>query len=208
MREAIHALKYDRLHPAARRLGECSPRHRATWPDAPANCSSCRCRCIGQARTARLQPGEPLPKRPRRSAQSHPEWRLTLAPAMLMRLRATGARPDYPAPASASTCAALPGSRSRRVAGKHILVVDDILTTGATCARAAQSLHEPAQHTRVRGHAGARAPLLHSLRTASREIRRQAPRRGIGRHRLAGGSHHTTTNHLFDEGKRCRWEKP
>ena len=92
MREAIHALKYDRLHPAARALGRMlaeaiaqlaaeAPAEMLVVP-VPLHRSKYAQRGFNQARSLA---GEALAV----LRKTHPQWRLTLAPSTLMRLRAT-----------------------------------------------------------------------------------------------------------------------
>jgi len=92
MKAAIHALKYDRLQPAARGLGRMLAQASLNWPaKRPLRCLWFPCRCTGQS-----MPSEASTRlvrwlfmRLRRSERRMPEWRLTLASKTLMRLRAT-----------------------------------------------------------------------------------------------------------------------
>ena len=92
MKEAIHALKYDRLHPAARGLGRLlaeaiaklagqAPAEMLVVP-IPLHRAKYAQRGFNQARSLAREALGFLGK-------SHPEWRLTLAASTLMRLRAT-----------------------------------------------------------------------------------------------------------------------
>ena len=73
--------------------------------------------------------------------KSHPAWQLTLAPTTLMRLRATESQAGLtPRQRRLNVRGAFRVSDPSAVAGKHILLVDDILTTGATARAAAQAL--------------------------------------------------------------------
>jgi ComF family protein len=73
--------------------------------------------------------------------KSHPQWRLTLAPGTLMRLRATGSQAGLtPRQRRLNVRGAFSVSDPSKVAGDHVLLVDDILTTGATARAAAQTL--------------------------------------------------------------------
>jgi len=144
MKAAIHALKYDRLHPAARRLGGMLataiaqlageapiemlvvpvPLHRAKFAD----------RGFNQARALAEQALRFLRK-------SHPEWRLTLASSTLMRLRATESQAGLNLrERRLNVRGAFTVADKAAVAGKHILLTDDILTTGATARSAARTL--------------------------------------------------------------------
>ncbi|MGA2672045.1 MAG: ComF family protein [Terracidiphilus sp.] len=144
MKAAIHALKYDRLHPAARGLG----------------------RMLAEAigKLAKEAPAEmlvvPVPLHPSKHAQrgfnqarllaayalgflrsSHPEWRLTLASSTLMRLRATESQAGLtPRQRRLNVRGAFTVSDPAAVRLKHILVIDDIFTTGATARAAALAL--------------------------------------------------------------------
>jgi ComF family protein len=144
MRGAIHALKYDRMHPAARRLGAMLataiaklagdapngllvipvPLHRAKLAD----------RGFNQARALAVHALRVL-------ARSHPEWKLTLAPSTLMRLRATGTQAGLtPRQRRMNVRGAFQVANPTAVTGRHILLVDDILTTGATARAASKTL--------------------------------------------------------------------
>ena len=118
MREAIHALKYDGLHPAARGLGKhARRRHRCSLPPKrPLRCSLSRFRCIASKHAergfnqARLLAAEALSV----LAQEPPDWRLTLAPSTLMRLRATESQAGlHAAPAPPQRARRFPRLRSR-----------------------------------------------------------------------------------------------
>jgi ComF family protein len=144
MKAAIHALKYERLHPAARGLGRLLaqaiaqlageaplemlvipvPLHRAKFAD----------RGFNQARALAEQALRFLRK-------SHPEWQLTLAPSTLMRLRATESQAGLTfRQRRMNVRGAFTVSDSAAVASRHVLLIDDIFTTGATARAAAQAL--------------------------------------------------------------------
>jgi ComF family protein len=73
--------------------------------------------------------------------KSHPSWRLSLAPATLIRLRSTESQAGLtPRQRRQNVRGAFRVSDPAAVRGKHVLLVDDILTTGATARAAAQSL--------------------------------------------------------------------
>jgi ComF family protein len=143
LKDAIHALKYDGLHPAARGLG-------AMLAGA-----------IGQL--AGETPGEmlvtPVPLHRRKQAQrgfnqawalagealrilrrSHPQWRLTFAPGLLARVRATESQAGLtPRQRRLNVRAAFAVTNPAAVKDKNILVIDDIMTTGATARAAARA---------------------------------------------------------------------
>jgi ComF family protein len=144
MREAIHALKYDRLHPAARGLGRMlaeamaqlageAPPQMLVVP-VPLHRSKYAQRGFNQARALAAEALGFL-------RRSHPEWRLTLAPSTLMRLRATESQAGLtPRQRRLNVRGAFSVSDPLMVTQRHVLVVDDILTTGATARAAAQAL--------------------------------------------------------------------
>jgi ComF family protein len=73
--------------------------------------------------------------------KSHPEWRLKLASRTLMRLRATASQAGLsPRQRRLNVRGAFSVSDVEAVAGRNILLVDDILTTGATAREAARAL--------------------------------------------------------------------
>ncbi len=144
MKDAIHALKYERLHLAARGLGRLLaqaiaqlagqaptemlvipvPLHRAKFADRGFNQARALAEyAIGFLRT------------------SHPQWRLTLASSTLMRLRATESQAGLNLrQRRLNVRGAFMVSDPPAVALKHILLIDDILTTGATVRAAARVL--------------------------------------------------------------------
>ena len=144
MKAAIHALKYDRLHPAARPLGQMLARAIAQLAgEAPAEMlvvpvplhrSKLADRGFNQARSLAGYALELLRK-------SHPEWRLTLAPSTLMRLRATASQAGLTSHQRRKNVrGAFTVSDQDAVRMKHILLIDDIFTSGATARAAAQAM--------------------------------------------------------------------
>ena len=144
MRSAIHALKYERIRPAARRLGALLAVAIAQFgPDVlsdvlvvpvPLHRFKQKERGFNQARTLATYAMAVL-------RRSHPEWRLTLASSTLMRLRSTESQAGLtPQQRRKNVRGAFKVSDPSAVRGKHVLLVDDILTTGATARAAAQSL--------------------------------------------------------------------
>jgi len=146
MRAAIHALKYDRLHAAARGLGEMlaeaigqlageAPEEMLVVP-VPLHQSKYAERGFNQARLLAAAALESLRK-------THPEWRLTLASRTLMRLRATESQAGLtPRQRRLNVKGAFEVSDPGAVTMKHILVIDDIFTTGATARAAASALQQ------------------------------------------------------------------
>jgi ComF family protein len=144
MKAAIHALKYDRLHPAARGLGRMlaeaiaqlaadAPSEMLVVP-VPLHRSKYAQRGFNQARSLAVYALGFLRK-------SHPDWRLTLASSTLMRLRATESQAGLSfRQRRLNLNGAFTVSDKAAVNMKHILVIDDIFTTGATARAAAQAL--------------------------------------------------------------------
>jgi len=144
MRAAIHALKYDRLHPAARKLGKMLAQAIAQLaPEAPAEMlaipiplhrSKAAERGFNQARALAAYALESLRK-------THPQWRLTLDERVLVRQRSTASQAGLTfrqrrlnLRGSFAVC------DSATVEARDILLIDDILTTGATVRAASQAL--------------------------------------------------------------------
>jgi ComF family protein len=144
MRDAIHALKYNRMHSAARLLGRMLATAIARLAtDAPADMlvvpvplhrSKHAARGFNQARALAVHAVDTL-------RRTHPDWHLTLDPRALARIRATGSQAGLtPRQRCQNLRGAFKVSDPSAVAGRHILVIDDIFTTGATARAAAQAL--------------------------------------------------------------------
>jgi ComF family protein len=144
MKAAIHALKYDGLYPAARGLGRMlaeaiaqlaqeAPAEMLVVP-VPLHRSKYAQRGFNQARSLAAHALGFLRK-------SHPAWRLTLASSTLMRLRATESQAGLTfRQRRLNVSGAFTVSDPAAVNMKHILVIDDIFTTGATARAAAKAL--------------------------------------------------------------------
>jgi len=144
MKEAIHALKYDRLHPAARGLGKLlaeaiaklagkAPAEMLVVP-IPLHRAKYAQRGFNQARLLAAEALKFLRK-------SHPQWRLALAPSTLMRLRATESQAGLTShQRRLNVLGAFSVSDPSQVKERHVLLVDDMMTTGATARAAAQAL--------------------------------------------------------------------
>ena len=144
MREAIHALKYDRLHPASNGLGLMlakaiaqlageAPAEMLVIP-VPLHPSKYAQRGFNQSRSLAAAALGFLRK-------SHPQWRLVLASSTLLRQRATESQAGLtPRQRRHNVRGAFLVSDPARVNAQHVLIVDDILTTGATARAAARAL--------------------------------------------------------------------
>jgi ComF family protein len=144
MKAAIHALKYGRLHPAARGLGRMLAQAIAKLADeapgemlvvpVPLHRSKYAERGFNQARSLAVHALKALSK-------THPQWRLTLASRTLMRLRATASQAGLtPRQRRLNVRGAFDVSDPAAVSKKHVLLIDDIFTTGSTVRASAQAL--------------------------------------------------------------------
>jgi ComF family protein len=144
MKSAIHALKYEGIHPAGLMLGEMlaqaiaqlaseAPAEMLVVP-VPLHRSKQAQRGFNQARALAVHALEFLRK-------SHPQWRLTLAAGSLVRLRETESQAGLTwRQRRLNVRGAFSVANPSAVDGKHILVIDDIYTTGATARAVAQAL--------------------------------------------------------------------
>jgi ComF family protein len=164
MRAAIHAFKYDRMHPAAGRLGAMlgqailklageAPAELLVVP-VPLHRSKLSERGFNQARALAREAIRALGK-------SNPEWRLTLAPKTLIRLRVTQTQAGLsPHQRRQNVRGAFQVGDTGAVRGRDILLIDDILTTGATARAASLALKR----------AGAKSVWVATLARAGREF--------------------------------------
>jgi ComF family protein len=144
LKDAIHALKYDRLHPAARGLGRMlaqavepliseAPQGLVVVP-VPLHKRKYAQRGFNQARALARETIACMQR-------SHPEWRLTLETDALMRMRATESQAGLtPCQRRLNVRAAFRVPDKTAVAGKNVLVIDDVMTTGATARAAALAI--------------------------------------------------------------------
>jgi ComF family protein len=162
MKQAIHALKYGRIHPAARRLGKMlATAIGQLASEAPAEMLVVP---IPLHRAKRAERGFNQASRLAEQAlailrKTNPDWRLTLAPSALVRLRSTQSQAGLnPRKRRINMRGAFKVPDRAAVEGNDVLVIDDILTTGATARAAAQALMK----------AGARSVWMATLARARR----------------------------------------
>jgi ComF family protein len=149
MRAAIHALKYGRRPVIARPLA-------ALLAEVGARLVTGTCNGAAADGPRDLLDGVvPVPLHRSRAAErgfNQAEllaapcaraWRLPLHTGVLVRVRPTRAQTDLDAAARrANVAGAFAVARPRGVAGRRLLLVDDVLTTGATAGAAARALRE------------------------------------------------------------------
>lgn len=144
MKQAIHALKYGGLRPAARPLGRMLAQAIAQLAaeasgellvvPVPLHRSKHAQRGFNQARSLAREAIVAL-------RRTHPQWRLSLAPTTLMRLRPTESQAGLtPRQRRLNVKGAFSVSDPAAVTMKHVLLIDDILTTGATARAAADAV--------------------------------------------------------------------
>lgn len=216
LKDAIHALKYGGLIPASaelgRRLAEAIARLANQAPaemlviPVPLHTSKQATRGFNQAGLLARHALQTL-------RRTHPSWRLTLSSGVLVRQRATGTQAGLtPRQRRLNVRGAFRMTDPAAITGKHVLVVDDILTTGATARAASQALLDAgAESVWVATLARARriSPIQDGSASLGSVIANgtcPAPRRAFTFNPQAC-THHQAI-HLLDEEIGCRWEKP
>lgn len=151
MRQAIHALKYDRISPAAKNLGRMLAGSIATlYGEAPKELLVIP---VPLHRRRHAERGFNQTRLLARAAlrslkRTHPDWKLAFAPRALVRSRYTESQFSLtPRQRRQNVRGAFRVPSAEAVKGRHILLVDDILTTGATARAAALALQRAGAET-------------------------------------------------------------
>jgi len=138
MREAIHALKYSPVASGGPRIGRnvgagnCQTGRRGAGGDAGGSDTAAPQQiCERGFNQARALAEEAL----HRFEEDASTWQLKLAPTTLLRLRPTESQRGSLRDSAGKTCGAHQRRGRRRGEAKHILLVDDILTTGRNGSR-------------------------------------------------------------------------
>lgn len=146
LRELLHLLKYSRVEPLAPRLAELLAGQVLAVPGLPSSLlvvpvplHRSRQRRRGFNQAEHLAHGLI-----RGMKRQQPQLRLDLAPKVLARSRATESQAGlspHQRRANMRGAFSVTGKRAQRtIAGRHILLVDDIYTTGATARACSQAL--------------------------------------------------------------------
>ena len=202
LRLAVHALKFHGIRPLARPLGALlaqaiqtlapmAPRQMLVIP-VPLHPRRRRTRGFNQARLL----GHSALRTLRRA---DPGWQLTLSPASLVRQRETAPQVTLNLDERRLNLElAFHVARPAQVRDRAILLIDDIVTTGATARACARALLD----------AGAASVFVASLARAQMVPRSGHLHAGDEDDRDHQPDHHETPRTFFDEEIQCRLVKP
>jgi ComF family protein len=143
LRTLLHLLKYDGMEPLAKPLGALLAEPVLALPDLPAELLAVPVPLYGKKRSSRgfnqserLARGLIAALRRRR-----PEMRIERAAALLVRQRATESQAGLtPHQRRANVRGAFFVPRPQIIEGRHVLLIDDIFTTGATARACSTAL--------------------------------------------------------------------
>ena len=145
LRALLHLLKYDGMQPLSRRLGVLLAESILTIPDLPGELTVAAVPLFGTKRRQRGFNQAELLARGAIPVLRHrrPELRVRLAAGVLTRLRSTESQASLtPHQRRINVRAAFSVARPEIVKDRHVLLVDDIYTTGATARACAQALRQ------------------------------------------------------------------
>ncbi len=144
LRALLHLLKYDGMEPIAKRLGVLLANEVLTIPDLPTDLLVVPVPLYGKKRRSRGFNQSDLLARALLDAlrRRRPEARIQLAAPLLVRQRATESQAGLtPHQRRENVRGAFFVPRPATVRGRHILLIDDIYTTGATARACSTALH-------------------------------------------------------------------
>jgi ComF family protein len=144
LRTLLHLLKYDGMQPIAKRLGVLLASRILATADLPASLLVVPVPLHDAKRRQRGFNQAELLARAALTAmrRSRPRLRLTLAAGALRRQRSTESQAALsPHQRRANLRAAFFVPRPERVSGRHVLLIDDMYTTGSTARACASVLH-------------------------------------------------------------------
>lgn len=202
MRDAIHALKYDGLVPAARRLGHMLGRAIGNLAGevpggllvipVPLHRSKFAQRGFNQSRLLAVHAIAVL-------REIRPGWPLRLGSSTVLRQRATETQAGLtPRQRRKNVRGAFLVPNPQEVTGRNVLVIDDIMTTGATARSVAQVLlRAGASKVWIATLARARQTSDTGRTAGSRETRRDVQKpAGVG---MEGGERLTGSRPEIDQ---------
>lgn len=174
LRALLHLLKYDGMEPVAKRLGVLLANQVLTITDLPADLLVVPVPLYGKKRRSRGFNQSDLLACALIDAlrRRRPETRVQLAAPLLVRQRATGSQAGLtPHQRRENVRGAFFVPRPATVRGRHILLIDDIYTTGATARACSTALHR----------AGAATVRVATVARAQKERALAQPEEGRGR---------------------------
>jgi ComF family protein len=145
LRALLHLLKYDGMHPLSKRLSVLLAEPILAIPDLPRDLTAVPVPLFGAKRRQRGFNQAEVLARGAIQVLHHrrPELRLSLAPGILVRQRATESQANLtPHQRRENVRGAFSVPRPEAIKDRHMLLIDDIYTTGATARACAQALRK------------------------------------------------------------------